>query len=365
MALPLRLDGNSTTVILDRDLKISFRRTIRIPDNQETNDLPPDLGAMKVTNVKHVSSWLSESMRDKGGLLLPMHDGVNIISGEPETENSATNLRRRELVSQGRSIQDYIVLPGQMWLDSIAHRPGEFKQFVTPPFKKELTVEAQFASAEHHGCLRFEITPEVEGYNHFERPDGDLVRLFIHVLTGKLIVTFATSNWQLGAVAEAIRDQEDIPADLQRLIFGRRKLDPFRTLSDYNIQDGSKLYLLVQLPESRNRQRVSRTDAAAEMGLAAGGVIKQYIIKDNLKSDQWDRSKTFGINVQMLNARLYDTIISGPDPNVPISNDDDSSGSSVARFVEDMEPSDIIPILTNLKGFKSIGEMEAELGEVG
>jgi hypothetical protein len=81
-----------TVIVHNGDLKISFRRTIRVPDNANvTSLLPPDLGAFPLYPIKKKpylwgSYWdpgsseltpmgleLPEHMRAKGGIYFPMH----------------------------------------------------------------------------------------------------------------------------------------------------------------------------------------------------------------------------------------------------------------------------------------------------
>ena len=54
--------------------------------------------------------------------------GINAISGESAVPNAATSLRRRNLIKQGKSVQDYVVVgsEGQKWLDGVAVEPGSF-----------------------------------------------------------------------------------------------------------------------------------------------------------------------------------------------------------------------------------------------
>lgn len=85
--------------------------------------------------------------------------GVNAISGEPIVEDANTRLRLRNKLSQGKSVQDYVVLPEQPWLDGIATAPGKVRQFVAMPIGGGYTVEAQLTGAEIKAGIRFEIVP--------------------------------------------------------------------------------------------------------------------------------------------------------------------------------------------------------------
>lgn len=84
--------------------------------------------------------------------------GVNVISGEPSTENMATKLRRQKLNSESQSLQDYIVTPTQLWVDGIATAPGNVRQFVAVASGQGFTVEAQVTGEEVVDGLQFEVT---------------------------------------------------------------------------------------------------------------------------------------------------------------------------------------------------------------
>jgi hypothetical protein len=60
-------------LVVNEDLKIFFKRTIRVPDNQQNSDLPPDLGKFPLKKVSDFADKLPESMASKGGLFFPMH----------------------------------------------------------------------------------------------------------------------------------------------------------------------------------------------------------------------------------------------------------------------------------------------------
>jgi hypothetical protein len=54
-------------------LRIPFRRTIRVSDNDGTSLLPPDLGAFPLYSVSPLHSKLPQPMVAEGGILFPMH----------------------------------------------------------------------------------------------------------------------------------------------------------------------------------------------------------------------------------------------------------------------------------------------------
>ena len=85
--------------------------------------------------------------------------GINAISGEPAIETAESRARRRKLLANNGSMQDYVVLPKQPWLDGIAKYPGQVRQFVAMPLGQGYTVEAQLSNAEITGGIQIEITP--------------------------------------------------------------------------------------------------------------------------------------------------------------------------------------------------------------
>lgn len=85
--------------------------------------------------------------------------GVNIVTGDPAIETAAANLRRRTLLSQNKSIQDYLVVPDQPWIDGIATSAGKVRQFVAMPVGTGYSIEAQMTGEEVNGGIQFEVTP--------------------------------------------------------------------------------------------------------------------------------------------------------------------------------------------------------------
>ena len=88
--------------------------------------------------------------------------GVNAVSGEPSTDTEQTRARRYKLLSEHKSIQDYVVTPNQLWLDGIASQDGTVRQFVAMPIGSGYTVEAQITGADLIGGLQIEVVPAKE-----------------------------------------------------------------------------------------------------------------------------------------------------------------------------------------------------------
>jgi hypothetical protein len=128
------------------------------------------------------ATWIDFQNRDVTTYQIKVYvGGVNAISGEPFDENVATRRRRKEKMTaaqndkngeakmddedadeeNGRAspLQDYIVVPGQYWLDGIATRDGTVRQFITMPFGSGHSVESQITGQDTTGGIQFEIMP--------------------------------------------------------------------------------------------------------------------------------------------------------------------------------------------------------------
>jgi hypothetical protein len=55
------------------NLDIPLRRTVRVPGNGTTYDLPPDCGPFPIYSVKDYKSQLPKNLALKGGLFVPIY----------------------------------------------------------------------------------------------------------------------------------------------------------------------------------------------------------------------------------------------------------------------------------------------------
>ncbi|CAF3489688.1 unnamed protein product [Fusarium graminearum] len=318
-----------TTKVKIDDLEIRFKRTIRVPDNDDTNDLPPDAGSFPLYKVDDYADALPLSMAQKGGLFIPMYQkeaiwvgftsmrryaievfvgGINAVSGEPIVADAATALRRRNLIRQGKSVQDYVVVPGQHWLDGIAFGQGNVRQFVAMPAGKGHSVESQITGEEVTGGIQFNISRLDIMPRDIKKEDE--ITLMVQSLNRGYISLKASQADTVAEFKARFEAKEKVPADLLRFTYGRRQLEDHETLAEYHLPNHG-------LIQTATRLRGGAVGNSAEMHMAAGGRITQGIVA--LQKLRYSKTVPVTFNVQVLNSASFERVTGKKPPQSPIT----------------------------------------------
>ena len=151
---------------------IEFQRTLRIPDDGQTYPLPPGMGRFPLRHLDDFAARLPRKSVLRGGVVMPIHQAealwirfsnrfgspypcaikvatgkVCAITGEPGREGLT------------HDPQNYVVAPGQPWLDGYCDGKGTIRQFVAMPLGGGYTAEEQLTARSIHGGLQIAVYP--------------------------------------------------------------------------------------------------------------------------------------------------------------------------------------------------------------
>lgn len=111
-------------------LSIFFQLTVRVADNADTFNLPPDMGDFPLYSVadytgksppdifpmyQREAMWIHSQSATPLAIKIYL-GGANAISDEPVNETLETLMRRLKLMAEYESVQDYVVTLQQLWL---------------------------------------------------------------------------------------------------------------------------------------------------------------------------------------------------------------------------------------------------------
>lgn len=310
--LKMTLDSNSLR-IGDR-FAVSFERTLRIPDDGKTYPLPPSLGHFPIKRVADYAERVPAGWVQHGGVFIPMYqrealwlrfiaaswkpNAVKVAVGKI---NAVSGKPWEQRLNQTEN--DYMVCPPQPWLDGINAGDGMIRQFVAMPLGMGYTVEGQITGEERFGGIQLIVYEPKPGRFPDEPPPR----------------RFASGRRTLMA--------DSAPAQAQFMSLGAAP------------------------GQARG----------AEMGLGAGGRMKQKIYPDPHGIYTWD-ADTFGrVYVHIVNSMAYREITGEEPPATPITAQTYAKYGYPWFDVYDEQRADI-SASDALSGVKSIKEMDEAKG---
>jgi hypothetical protein len=160
----------------DAKLEIGFQRTFRIPDDGTTYPLPPGFGYFPLRHVDDHARRVPSDWLASGGVMLPMYqsEAMWLYFTGHYVSRHGTNYPFAIKVAAGKinavtgkgwsdglsgKPQDYMVTPGQPWLDGFCVQKGLIRQFVAMPLGAGYTAEEQLTGRAEHGGLQIVVYP--------------------------------------------------------------------------------------------------------------------------------------------------------------------------------------------------------------
>jgi hypothetical protein len=298
----VRLEGDSLRI--GQNLRVTFHRTLRIPDDGKRYPLPPSLGAFPLHRIDDFRSAVPDDWRDHGGVFMPLWQREALWLGFAGTTPHVAlkvGVGKINALSGApwdaplhKDAQDYLVAPKQPWLDGINAGKGMIRQFVAMPLGMGYTVEGQVSGEERFGGIQ--------------------------LLAYDPKVPFPIEAQPVYAVATS-----PAPAMAPRAGALRRRR------------------------------------AGAEMGLAAGGRMEQKIYPDDFGIDTWDQEHGNRVFVHIVNSQMYRDITGRPAPETPVSAQDYSKAGYPWFELYDEQESDI-EASSVLAGVDSVAVKDAQHG---
>ena len=252
-------------------LLIDFQRTLRIPDDGKDYPLPPGLGSFPLRHIDDFARRMPASWLKRGGVLLPMWQAEALWLNFKSAfiQNRATQYPFAIKVATGkisaitgaawarglsRNPQDYLVVPGQPWLDGYCVEKGVIRQFVAMPLGEGYSVEEQVTGDAEFGGLQIEIFP------------------------------------------------------MRREVFERRF-----PVKQYGAIRRSRVSLL-ETTFAAGGFGLCESDA---MGLAPGGRMRQEIIEDPFSIHDWDTEHSSRCFIHLVNSATWQAIAGEKPPTLP------------------------------------------------
>jgi hypothetical protein len=277
-------------------VRVSFQRTLRIPE-QGLHSLPPSLGSFPLRRVEdYPAAWLG-----RGGVMLPVYQReamwLNFHSDEPAALQVGVG---KVCAVSGepwteklaKRPQNYVALPKQPWLDGINAGDGFIRQFVAVPLGSGATVEGQVTGVEEHGGVQLRALGLGEK---------------------------ALARWQ----------EEQLERELMR-----------RTHALSDSFDGM----------------VTNCMAAPDMGLGAGGRMRQEIYADERKKGGYDPDRSWRVFVHLCSAAQWTAITGEAAPATPVDREAYVRAGLPWFDYYDADSTDV-PASETLSGVKTVGEV--------
>ena len=297
-------------------LRISFQRTLRIPDDGSSYPLPPSIGAFPIRHVDDFAARVAPHWLERGGVMLPMFQaeamwldfGSDSVLGHEVAYPFAIKIAAGKIDAcsgedwrEGlhRGPQDYLVAPEQPWLDGYCVEKGFINQFVAMPLGSGYSAEEQLTGRAEHGGVQIAVFP------------------------------------------------------MKRAVFERRF--PKVELAARARRVGA------MPPPAPCAAAPMDCCMEADMGLAAGGRMRQEIYADPFDLSDWETTQRSRCFVHLCNSLVWQSITGSPPPH-PAPTAAEYTRHGLPWFELYREGAKAVPGSERLAGVKTVAQLSKEKG---
>ena len=338
--LPLARDKDE--LLIGRYTRISFNRTLRIPEDGREYPLPAGFGRLPILRVEDYAKRVPEQWLEQGGFIIPLYQREALflsfacVAWRPTIAKvsvgriNAISGKEHDLKIRPHR-QDYVVIPEQRWLDGINSGDGIVSQFVAMPLGKGYTIEAQITDEEKFGGFQLAIFDPRTG--RFPEQDPKESEAAIAALKQRAL--------QAAALPKAtVKMQQTQPLSKGEI-----------SLASARPRASQPLLAKLQTEEA----------IIDEMGIAAGGSIKQQIIEDTYGAESWDEDARRDVVIHIVNSEAFHRITGLPAPPSPITADD-YSRNKIPWYSDYEEKKRVVAPAGIFKRIFSIGRIDRSRG---
>ena len=249
----------------DVSFSVNFQRTLRIPDSDKTYSLPPGLGSFPLRHVEDYNSKLPAATNERGGVMLPMWQAeamwLNFRNQGPDYD-----LDFPVAIKIGAGKINAVT--GEAWRQGLHRDPQDYMVSPQQPWLDGFAVEK--------GVIRqFVAMPLGTGYSVEEQLTGESEWGGIQIS----VVPLKASVWKA-----------------KRAAWEKEKRGRLMAYSLSCVHDSM---------------------ADMEIGLAAGGRMRQEIYPDTFDMTDWDIAAAQRVFVTLVHAKDWKTITGDAAPNEP------------------------------------------------
>jgi hypothetical protein len=321
-------------------MSINFQRTLRIPDDGKEYPLPPGLGSFPIKHTDDYKSRVPEKWLKRGGVMTPLYQSEALwiafsgqhVPGHGQAYPFAVKIAagKRSAVtgrpwSQSLREKDYCIIPQQPWLDGFVVEEGTIRQFVAMPLGMGMTAEAQLSGKEEFGGIQVEVIPMKK--EHFLRRFPKLPP----------------------------------PPPRRGLTRGRLGGSTFNNIGFSDDDDGLEMMRSCVAGPAAARSIKSMN---ADMGLGAGGKMKQQVFEDPYGIDEWDTENTSRCFIHLANSLAWEAITGAKPPTTPFTSAD-YARRGLPWFEHYRDDLDALRATSKMAGLKSILELGFQKGLSG